>query len=164
MNLNLASASPFNNKICYTQKFSPLSLCKEFFLSSQLCQYYSSFCCMCNSLLSSLMPFMQTTQQNFFLIKNNPIINASFVFIVFFWPWCLLPLGFRSQQQIKDLVTLLRDKEQTQNFKIHRTYFPGLCMGKSFVFLLDLSPLLCFYFNSPSVSLPKTYWHPWEAN
>lgn len=28
-------------------------------------------------------------------------------------------------------------------------------MGKSFVFLSDLSPLLCSYFNSPSVSPPK---------
>lgn len=95
--------------------------------------------------------------------KTNPIINASFVFIVFLWLWCILPLEFRSQQQIKGLVTLLKDMGQPLNFKTHSTCFPGLWVGKSFVFLQNLSPLLYSYFILPSVSPPKTYWHPWEG-
>lgn len=84
MNLSLASVSAFNNKACHSEKFVPLSLCREFFLPSKSRQYYSSVCCMCS--LSSLIPGRQTTQQTFFLSKSNPIINASFVFVVFLWP------------------------------------------------------------------------------
>lgn len=95
-------------------------------------------------------------------LNTSPIINASFIFIVFLWPWCILPLEFRSQQQIKDLVTLLKDMGQPLNFKTHSTCFPGL--GRK-VFCISTESvssalfLLYFTFCQPL----KTYWHPWEA-
>lgn len=98
-------------------------------------------------ILSSFMPGMQTTQ-NWSFLKTSPIINASFVFIVFLWPWCILPLEFRSQQQIKDLVTLLKDTGQPLNFKTHRTCFPGLS-GKVFCISTESvsSALFLLYFT-----------------
>lgn len=81
----------------------------------------------------------------FFLKKNNTIINVScvsFVFIVFLWPWSILPLEFRSQPQIKDLVMLLRDKEQPQNFKITQLVFQDCGWGSLLYSYRSVSPTL----------------------
>lgn len=123
-------------------------------LPSVTCEIFFPLWCQACKELSKLV-LVLICFFGFILQKKTPIINATFVFIVFLWPWCILPLEYRWQQQIKDRVTLLRDKKQPQNFKMHIIWFPGLWVGESFVFLSDLSPQLCFYFNSLSVSPSK---------
>lgn len=86
--------------------------------------------------------------------KNQPNNKCQFCFHCLLS--ALMPLAIEIQKSATDQRPgdIIRDKEQPQNFEIHITCFPGLWVGKSFVFLLDLSPLLCFYFNSP-LSAPQ---------
>lgn len=84
-----------------------------------------------------------------FPFKNtNPIINASFVFIVFLWLWCTLPLEFRSQQQIKDIMTLLSIWNNHWILKHTELVFQG-CGWESLLYFYGIC-LLCFistFFN-----------------